>query len=474
METRISGKLVGRVRTVRGQVVEIDCEGSYYPRLKELLTAPSDPTVRLEAHSYRSDTVLNCLLLSSRETLFRQMEIVATGKQMSIPVGNEVLGRVIDLYGNVLDGGNPLVRKEERSIYRDAPSAVSQQNKGDRVISETGIKAIDFFTPLPQGGKLGLVGGAGVGKTVLMTEVVRNLNSKHEGVSVFAGIGERIREGYELWQSLGETGVLARTNLIMGLMGDNAAVRFKIAWAAATLAEYFRDDKKQDILFFVDNIFRFVQAGNELSTLLEEMPSEFGYQPTLQSEMADFENRLVSKVEAYVTSVQTVYVPADQLTNPAVEAALPYFDDIVILSRDAVRRGLFPSIDLLKSRSNILNPRVVGEEHYRAVTEAVELLNHYNRLMRIVAVIGEAELTESDRVLYLRAQRLINYMTQPFFTMATHTGRKGAFVTRADVVSDVARIIAGGYDEVPVEKFLFISTVAEAQAKGSPSPSVQK
>ena len=466
----IKGTFVGRVRSVRGQVVEITCEGSYYPRLKELLTSPEDPTVRLETHSYRSDTELNCLLLSSRDALFRQMEIVSTEQQMIIPVGAEVLGRVIDVYGNVLDDGESLTRKEERSIYRDAPSIVSQDHTRERSISETGIKAIDFFTPLPEGGKLGLVGGAGVGKTVLMTEIVRNLNSHHQGVCVFAGIGERIREGYELWQSLDETDVLKRTTLVMGLMGENAVVRFKIAWAAATLTEYFRDVKKQNILFFVDNIFRFAQAGNELSTLLEEMPSEFGYQSTLQSEMAEFENRLISRAEAYVTSVQTVYVPADQLTNPAVEAALPYFDDIVILSRDAVHKGLFPSIDLLRSRSTILNPKTVGQDHYRAVTEAVALLNHYNRLTRIVAVIGEAELTESDRVLYVRAQQLINYMTQSFFTMEAHTGRTGAFVSRTAVIADVGRIIAGEYDDVPTEKFRFISTIDKAKI---PSPSTR-
>jgi F-type H+-transporting ATPase subunit beta len=463
METADVGKVVGRVRSVRGQIVEIACEGGYFPRLRELLTAGDDSSVRLEAHSYRSDTHLNCLLLSSRESIYRQMEIVTTGTHMTIPVGEETLGRVIDLYGSVLDGGEALKYTKTRSIYHIAPSLSSVQKTTKRTISETGIKIIDFFTPLPEGGKLGLIGGAGVGKTVLMTEIVRNLNSTHKGVSIFAGIGERIREGFELWQSLKETGVLDRTALIMGLMSENAAVRFKIAWAAATMAEYFRDEEKKSILFFVDNIFRFVQAGNELSTLLEEMPSEFGYQPTLQTEMARFENRLVTLAQAYITSVQTVYVPADQLTNPAVEAALPYFDDIVILSREAVQQGLFPAIDLLKSRSNILDKSIIGDDHFRTVTESVELLNHYHRLARIVAVIGESELTETDRTLYTRARKLIYYMTQPFFTMETHTGRKGVFTKRTQVVHDVAQILDGTLDEVPAEKLMYIGTLDGAK-----------
>jgi len=256
----------------------------------------------------------------------------------------------------------------------------------------------------------------------------------------------------------------------MGLMSENAAVRFKIAWAAATLAEYFRDEEKRDVLFFVDNVFRFVQAGNELSTLLEEMPSEFGYQPTLQSELAQFENRLVGRGGIHVTSVQTVYVPADQLTNPAVSASLPYFDTAIVLSRDMVQQGIYPAIDVLRSQSSMLEARTLGEEHYRAATEAVELLNYHTRLARIVAVIGESELAESDRVLYLRARRLQNYMSQPFFTVAEHTGRKGFFADRETVVRDVRRIIDGTFDDVPPQKFLYIGGADDARKALTPHP----
>lgn len=473
METQ-AGKFVGRIRSVRGQIVEIECVGEHYPRLRDLLTARNDTDVKLEAHSYGVNGILNCLLLSARDKLCRNMEVVATGGHLTIPVGDEVLGRVIDLYGNVLDGGEPLKRSKQRSIYGSKEQTIPRQKLGARGVSETGIKAIDFFTPLLVGGKLGLVGGAGVGKTVLMTEIIRNLHSRHKGISIFAGIGERIREGYELWKSLEETKVLDRTALVLARMSDNAAVRFKIAWATAALAEYFRDEEKKNVLFFVDNIFRFVQAGNELSTLLEEMPSEFGYQPTLQTEMARFENRLMSTDEAYLTSVQTVYVPADQLTNPAVSAALPYFDAVVILSRESVKQGLFPAIDLLRSKSNVLDKTIVGEDHYRALTETVELLNEYGKLSRIAAIIGASELTEEDRVLYTRAQQLLNYMTQPFFTMETHTGRPGVFVKREETIGDVLKIIEGAYDQVAPETFRYIGSLAGVGMNDGSQHTVEK
>lgn len=465
---KVIGKTVGYIKSVRGQVVELECEGSYFPRLRELLTAREDQSVRLEVHSYRTSSRISCLLLSHREMLFRRMEIVSTGEHMTIPVGKEILGRVMDLSGNALDGESPLSRAKERSIYATRKIPLSAKPRTDRSMSATGLKVIDFFTPLPQGGKIALVGGAGVGKTVLMTEIIHNLSSHHKGVSIFAGIGERLREGYELWKALQETGVLDRTALIMGLMSESAAVRFKIAWAAATLAEYFRDEEKSDVLFFVDNVFRFIQAGNELSTLLEEMPSEFGYQPTLQSEMARFESRLVSSPEAQITSAQTVYVPADQLANPAVNAALPYFDAVVILSRDVVRQGLFPAVDLLRSRSSILDRGILGEDHYHAVTEAVELLNYHTRLARIVTVIGESELSESDRILYLRARCLQNYMSQPFFTVEAQTGRKGFFADRKEVVRDVQRIIDGTFDDIQPEKFQYMGSIDETRRAQAP------
>lgn len=464
MESSSKEQFVGSIRTVRGQIVVVNCEGEYKPHLHELLTTLDNPTVRLEAHSYASPTRLNCLLLSSREDLYRNLKVVATGEHLSIPVGSEVLGRVIDLYGNVLDLGLELSRKELRSIYGKGPGTLVRSNLKDRTIAETGIKAIDFFTPLLRGGKLALVGGAGVGKTVLMTELIHNLNRAHPGATIFAGIGERIREGHELLESLATTKVLDQTVLILGHINENAAVRFKVAAAAASIAEYFRDIEKREVLFFVDNIFRFVQAGSELSTLLEETPSEFGYQPTLQTEVAHFENRLVGTSEAAITSVQTVYVPADQLTNPAVAATLPYFDAIVVLSRPSAQQGLFPAMDLLRSKSTVIDKEIVGEEHYKALTGAVGLLNHYARLERIVTILGEEELTSEDRTFYHRALKLRNYMTQAFHTIQDQSGQIGISVERAKTVKDVQGILDGRYDIVPAEKFKYIGDAGSFEA----------
>jgi F-type H+-transporting ATPase subunit beta len=448
-------KFVGRIDGIKGQIVYVRCEGEHRPMLRELLTTEEDARVQFEAHSYQSREMLSCLLLSSREGLRRNMRVIGTGNELSIPVGRGILGRAINLYGEPVDGGKQIESDSRRPIYGKAP-LFSMTAAGKKELIETGIKVIDFFTPLLRGGRLGLVGGAGVGKTTLLTEIIRNLNTSHEGVSVFAGIGERIREGFELRESLKETGSLEKTALIVGHINENAAIRFKIAWAAATIAEYFRDEEKTDVLFFVDNIFRFVQAGSELSTLLEEIPSEFGYQPTLQSEVARFENRLVSSAGNSISSIQTVYVPADQLTNPSVAASLPYFEAVVILSRERSQQGRYPAIDLLRSSSTILEKEYLGTEHYSALTRATELLNQYDRLSRIVTIIGEGELSAQDRAAYTRALRLQNYMTQPFFTLENQTGRPGVFVSRDQVIADVEAILQGKFDNVPPEKFLYV------------------
>jgi len=461
---------IAKVTGIRGQVVVATCISDYRPALKELLTSPEDPLLRLEVHSYKSEHEMYCLLLSPRDQVYRNLNISTTGEQITIPVGKGILGRIIDLYGNPQDGLGPLENKEKEPIYEIRKKKVieaekkdekeEEKEKQDTPIVETGIKTIDFFTPIPRGGKLGLIGGAGVGKTILMTEILRNINSEGNVLSVFAGIGERTREGHELWQALKMTEVLYRTTLIFGGMNENAAIRFKIAWAAATIVEYFRDVEKQDVLFFVDNIFRFVQAGSELSTLLEEIPSEFGYQPTLQTEIAQFEGRVASTKDASVTSIQTVYVPADVLSNPAVIATLPHLAAVVILSRDIAHRGRHPSIDLYKSKSSIIEREVVGDAHFESAVKAIEILNQFERLSRITAIIGEEELTVQDQKIFHRAQKLINYMTQPFFTAEAQSGRRGVFVRREDVVSDVGDIIAGKFDTLAEEKFLYIGDLA--------------
>ncbi len=452
----IKEQFVGRISGVRGQIVLVMCESENRPSLRELLSTREDKSIRLEVHSYRGKDLLYCLLLSPHEAIYRNMKVITQGGELTIPVGRSVLGRAMNLYGDPVDGGPPISKETMSPIYSSSSSTISYSGQKEIKLLETGIKVIDFFTPLLKGGRLGLVGGAGVGKTTLMTEIIRNLNAGHEGVSVFAGIGERIREGHELWESLKKTDTLQKTSLLIGHINENAAVRFKIAWAAAALAEYFRDKEKKDVLFFVDNIFRFVQAGSELSTLLEEIPSEFGYQPTLQTEIAQFENRLVSREGVSISSVQTVYVPADQLSNPAVAASTPYFEAVVILSREQSQQGRYPAIDLLKSKSSVLDRGFIGDKHYKVLVAAIELLNQYNRLVRVVTIIGEGELSAKDREVYERALRLQNYMTQPFFTLETHTGRPGVFVHREDVINDVEGILEGKFDSILPEKFLYI------------------
>jgi F-type H+/Na+-transporting ATPase subunit beta len=453
---------VGRVRGVIGQIVRVDCDSEYRPKLQELLTVREDATIRLEVYAYENLHTIYCLLLSDVDKVTRDMEVVSTGEKITIPVGRAVLGRVIDLYGEAIDGRPPIKPDQTRVVYRSYEMSKGMQVKRPDTVLETGIKTIDFFAPLLRGGKMALVGGAGVGKTTLQEEILRNVVYSGTGVSVFAGIGERIREGHALWTSLEEHDVLDRTALIFGHINKNAAVRSLTAASAATLVEYFRDEAKQDVLFFVDNVFRFLQAGSELSTLLSELPSEFGYQPTLQSEIANFENRLYSTQDAAVTSVQTVYVPADEFGNPAVSATMPHMDAVVVLSRDMTYEGRYPAVDPFDSTSTALNPVMVGEAHYKAATEAVEMLNQYKQLSRIVSIVGEEELSIENQQRYSRAQKILNYMTQGFISTANETGREGVKVPREIVVSDIRAILDGVVDKVPAESFLYIGDLASA------------
>lgn len=464
-------KFKGRVRAVRGQIVEVGYdETEHLPKFFDILTSPENMKLRLEVYAYSDDNSLYCLSLTKRSELYRNMPIVSTGAPLQVLAGKAVLGRVFNLFGDPVDNKGPIVGAAHKSIYHDITKTIDVITSQE--IVESGIKQIDFFTPFVKGGRIGFVGGAGVGKTVLMTELLHNITYKHEGLSIFAGIGERIREGHELMKALEASKVIDRVALIFGQMNENAIIRFRVAWAASSLAEYYRDTEKKDVLFFADNVYRFIQAGAEVSAVLGSIPSELGYQATLETEISNFENRLVSTTTGGITSVQTVYVPADELSDVGVSAILSHLDAQVILSRDRASRGFYPPIDALASTSSTLNKRVVGDEHYDIATRALELLNNHQRLSRIVAIVGEAELSPYDQLIYQRARKLINYLTQPFFTTESQTGKKGQQVERMTTVHDVAAIMSGKLDAVPAEKFLYIGGIADAGLLGGGGPNL--
>jgi F-type H+/Na+-transporting ATPase subunit beta len=460
MAAQSETSFTGNVRSVIGQVVEIEFEGSVRPNFRDILTSPENEKVRLEVYAFTGSHSLYALSLTPKSWLIRDMEILSTGAPLTVPVGTPVLGRIMNIFGEPQDGGKPFDDVERAPIY----NKLSSYNRVKATVEplETGLKFIDFFTPFLKGGKIGFVGGAGVGKTVLMTELIHNITGNYHGVSVFGGIGERIREGHELWKALEGSGVLGSVALIMAQMNDNAVCRFRMAWAATTLAEHFRDVEGKDVLFFVDNTYRFVQAGSEVYTLMGGIPSELGYQSTLETEISNFENRLVATDKGSITSVQTVYVPADELSDVGVSAIMGHLDTVVILSRDIAARGYYPAINPILSSSSALNKTIVGEDHYMIATKAVEMLNEHQRLSRIVAIVGESELSPSDQQTYQRAKKILNYMTQAMFTTEIQTGKKGAYVPREQTVKDMKMIISGVVDQIPSDKFMYIGTLGEA------------
>src|SRR3989338_708666 len=462
LETNIltSDKFVGRIRKIRGQIVEIEYdESSNLPNFHDILTSPDNPLIRLELYAYKGRNRLFCLSLTQKKWLLRNMPIYSTSQPLVIPAGKSVLGRVFNLFGEPQDNKGPLSKAELIPIFGKS-AGISNVVTSSEIV-ETGIKQIDFFTPFIKGGKIGFVGGAGVGKTVLMTELLRNITYRIQGVAIFAGIGERIREGHELMKALEAAKVIDRVALIFGQMNEHAIIRFRVAWAAATLAEYFRDKKNKDVLFFADNVYRFIQAGAEVSSVLGAIPSELGYQATLETEISNFENRLVSTTSGSITSVQTVYVPSDELTDVGVGAIISHLDAVVILSRARASRGYYPPIDALMSTSSTLSPSIVGQDHYDIATSPLELLNTHKVLSRTVAIVGEAELSPYDRQVYQRAKRLINYLTQPFFTTESQTGKKGVFVPREKTVLDVKMILEGKLDNVMAEQLMNIGSIQD-------------
>lgn len=461
-------KNAGRIISNNGQVVVVKF-GQSQPRMHELLTVEDDPNVKMQVQSIDQAGIYKCLLLEGGKRLNRTSNVIPTGQTIQMPVGAGVLGRVLNIFGQPEDGKGPLQIEQFRSIYSDAPtySEIGQQKE----VLVTGIKAIDFFCPLLKGGKVGLFGGAGVGKTILLTEVIHNIvqlsaSEKQKNISIFAGVGERTREGQELYESLQDGGVLPSSVLVLGTMGENPAIRYLTSLAAVSIAEHFRDEMERDVLFFIDNIFRFAQAGNELSLLMNNIPSEDSYQATLSSEMADFHERLNATSKSTITTVEAIYVPNDDILDQGVQSVLPYLDSSVTLSRSIYQEGRLPAIDLLGSTSSVLAPEIVGEKHFQTVIQAQSLLKKALSLEQIVQLVGESELSKEDQIQYKRSKLLKNYMTQSFFVAESQTGRKGTFVPIKDTVEDIIGILNGVYDIVSEEKILYIGSIKELKLNG--------
>lgn len=452
---------IGRVRAVSGQIVEIEVETDNLPNLNDILISKEDPGIKLEVYSYENNTIYT-LSLTPVTNISRNTQIFNSGNPLMVPVGKNTLGRLMNLFGDDEDGKGVIDHRILRPIHGRPASFNVLSHKPE--ILETGIKVIDFVAPFLKGGKIGFIGGAGVGKTVLITEIIHNISVKHKGVSVFAGIGERVREGHELYESLAKSKTLPYISLIYGQMGENAAIRYRVASAAATIAEYFRDEDKSDVLLFIDNVYRFVQAGSEVSTLLGSIPSEQGYQSTLLRELASIQERLISTTNGSITSVQTIYVPSDDLADAGVASIISYLDSMITLSRAVAQLGIYPAVDLLHSSSSVLsNPALIGQDHYQLITRFQQILNRYYQLQRIVAILGEAELSPEDQMIFHRAKKLVNYVSQPMFVTEVQTGRAGVYVPRQTTINDIKLILDGALDKVDAEKFKYIGSLKDAK-----------
>ncbi len=451
-------KTLGKIKSIRGNIVEMEFLGSQ-PEIHEMILAVGDRSIKIENIMSSKRNLYYGLVYTGGEKIKRGEALVGTGKSFEIPVGETLLGRVIDIFGIPMDGKGEISRELMWPVFQPSPTLLKVIPSTS--IQETGIKSIDFFSPILQGGKVGLFGGAGVGKTILLTEIIHNIVvlSQKKNTCVFTGVGERIREGQELYESLEKNQVLPQVASIFGQMGENSAVRFRTAFAGVTMAEYFRDIAKKNVLFFIDNIFRFAQAGYELSTLTNAIPSEGGYQSTLISEMADFHERLVSTESGKLTTIETVFVPSDDMTDQAVQSIFPYLDSMVVLSRQVYQEGRFPSIDLLSSTSSGLSSEIVGKEHEQAVRGAQSILKKSVSLERIVSLVGESELSAEDQVIYKRAKIIKNYMTQNFFVAQSQTGKKGDYIPVAQTVKDMIEIIDGKHDGRKPEEFLYIGSI---------------
>ncbi len=454
----------GVIIQVLGPVVDVAFAEGSLPSIRDALevTLDGQRLVMEVAQQMGNDTV-RCIMLSTSEGLSRGMEVTATGGPIRVPVGSETLGRMFNVLGDTIDDGGPVKGTEQWAIHRDPPGFADQSPVVE--ILETGIKVIDLLAPYAKGGKIGLFGGAGVGKTVLIQELIRNIATEHGGYSIFTGVGERTREGNDLWNEMKESGVIEKTALVFGQMNEPPGSRMRVALTGLTMAEYFRDVEKQNVLLFIDNIFRYVQAGSEVSALLGRMPSAVGYQPTLANEVGSLQERITSTKNGSITSVQAVYVPADDLTDPAPATTFAHLDATTVLSRKIVEQGIYPAVDPLESTSRILEPDVVGQEHYEVARSTQELLQRYKELQDIIAILGMEELAEEDKLAVSRARKLQRFFSQPFFVAENFTGTAGRYVKLSDTVKGFRAIIDGSMDEYPEWAFHMVGTIDEVKEK---------
>lgn len=454
----------GKVIQVIGPVVDIRFPEGDLPKLHNAIVIKGEKPLTVEVAQHMGDDVVRCIAMGSTDGLVRNADALDTGDAIKVPVGDEILGRMFNVLGETIDGlGDLDPNIKKMPIHRAAPTFAEQQTSAE--ILETGIKVIDLLCPYVRGGKIGLFGGAGVGKTVLMQELIHNIAKEHGGKSVVAGVGERTREGNDMYHEMKESGVLKNTVLVYGQMNESPGARMRVALSALTMAEYFRDVEKQDLLLFIDNIFRFTQAGSEVSALLGRMPSAVGYQPTLATEMGQLQERITSTSNGSITSVQAIYVPADDLTDPAPATAFTHLDAKTVLDRGIAALGIYPAVDPLESSSRILDPLVVGEEHYEVARGVQELLQRYKELQDIIAILGMDELSEEDKVTVNRARRVRNFLSQPFSVAEQFSGLEGKYVPVSETIRSFKEILAGKYDDLPEQAFMMVGTVEEAAEK---------
>ena len=458
----------GVIVQVIGPSVDIQFPNEALPKMMNAIKI-DDPArgirLTLEVAQHVGNNVVRCIALASTEGLVRGMKAKDTGAPISVPVGQQSLGRIFNLLGEPIDQKGSVPEPEKRSPIHREPPSFSEQTAVTTIL-ETGIKVIDLLAPYVKGGKVGMFGGAGVGKTVILMELIRNIATEHGGVSVFAGVGERTREGNDLWLELNESGVVKKTALVFGQMNEPPGARLRVGLSGLTMAEYFRDEEGRDVLLFIDNIFRFVQAGSEVSTLLGRMPSAVGYQPNLATEMAQLQERITSTKRGSITSVQAIYVPADDLTDPAPATTFSHLDATTVLSRQIAELGIYPAVDPLESTSRILDPKIVGEEHYAIARAVQRILQRYKDLRDIIAILGIDELSEEDKLTVARARKIQRFLSQPFFVAEAFTGRAGKYVKLSETIKGFKRIVEGQLDHLPEQAFYMCGGIGEAVAQG--------